>query len=93
MTRLIDDQGVCRTAPAAVCSPEGLAGRPPGGAGQIRRAGGRERAPHLQHPGVAALQGAGRKQEVRIIIMSCHVCICVSLSYSHTLILANYDSL
>lgn len=45
-------------------APGGLAGRPPGGAGEVRGAGQRVRAPHLHVEGVAALQGAARKQEV-----------------------------
>ena len=45
-------------------APGGLAGRPPGGAGEVRGAGLRVCAPHLHVEGVAALQGAARKQEV-----------------------------
>ena len=51
--------------------PGGLAQRAPGGASQVRRAGGRECAPHLPAEGVAALQGAAGQQQVRIINKSC----------------------
>ena len=59
----VEDHGLL-TGAYNLCAPGGLAGRPQGGSGEVRGAGFRVRSPHLHGEGVAALQGAARKQEV-----------------------------